>query len=154
MPRVPQRAFLPWIKVGLLNYYKHHAPAPAMRYFVPVFFRPGTYEADKQLHRKVTWPMKFGSPDWSLVPMPAKRMLKMEVQMVRTRISGHYSWLNASNEGKGLITSMHSHCALSFPRWPAGYLALLAWGTRYKVIFYEKTLVCKTSYSPSKKPFY
>ncbi|XP_050767221.1 protein pitchfork [Gymnogyps californianus] len=41
---------------------------------------PGTYEADKQLHKKITWPMKFGSPDWSLVPMPAKRMLKMEVQ--------------------------------------------------------------------------
>ncbi|XP_065505760.1 ciliary microtubule-associated protein 3 [Caloenas nicobarica] len=41
---------------------------------------PGTYEADKQLHKKLTWPMKFGSPDWSLVPMPAKRMLKTEVQ--------------------------------------------------------------------------
>ncbi|XP_054037546.1 protein pitchfork [Rissa tridactyla] len=41
---------------------------------------PGTYEADKRLHKKITWPMKFGSPDWSLVPMPAKRMLNMEVQ--------------------------------------------------------------------------
>uniref|UniRef100_A0A8C3PIG0 Protein pitchfork n=1 Tax=Calidris pygmaea TaxID=425635 RepID=A0A8C3PIG0_9CHAR len=40
---------------------------------------PGTYEADKRLHKKITWPMKFGSPDWSLVPMPAKRMLKMEL---------------------------------------------------------------------------
>ncbi|NXK05245.1 PIFO protein, partial [Herpetotheres cachinnans] len=40
---------------------------------------PGTYKADKPLHKKVTWPMKFGSPDWSLVPMPAKRMLKMEL---------------------------------------------------------------------------
>ncbi|NWY61624.1 PIFO protein, partial [Chionis minor] len=40
---------------------------------------PGTYEADKQLHKKITWPMKFGSPDWSLVPMPAKRMLKLEL---------------------------------------------------------------------------
>ncbi|KFV06221.1 Protein pitchfork, partial [Tauraco erythrolophus] len=41
---------------------------------------PGTYEVEKPLHKKITWPMKFGSPDWSLVPMPAKRMLKMEVQ--------------------------------------------------------------------------
>ncbi|KFP91494.1 Protein pitchfork, partial [Apaloderma vittatum] len=45
-----------------------------------IFPGPGTYEADKQLHKKITWPMKFGSPDWSLVPMPAKRMLKTEVQ--------------------------------------------------------------------------
>ncbi|KFP29675.1 Protein pitchfork, partial [Colius striatus] len=41
---------------------------------------PGTYKTDKQLNKKITWPMKFGSPDWSLVPMPAKRMLKTEVQ--------------------------------------------------------------------------
>ncbi|XP_065710284.1 ciliary microtubule-associated protein 3 [Patagioenas fasciata] len=41
---------------------------------------PGTYVAEKQLHKKLTWPMKFGSPDWSLVPMPATRMLKTEVQ--------------------------------------------------------------------------
>ncbi|XP_026719979.1 protein pitchfork [Athene cunicularia] len=41
---------------------------------------PGTYEAGKQLNKKITWPMKFGSPDWSSVPAPPKRMLKMEVQ--------------------------------------------------------------------------
>ncbi|KFO93241.1 Protein pitchfork, partial [Buceros rhinoceros silvestris] len=45
---------------------------------------PGTYKADKQLHKKITWPMKFGSPDWSLVPMPAQRMLKKEVQRLTT----------------------------------------------------------------------
>ncbi|XP_040391594.1 protein pitchfork isoform X3 [Cygnus olor] len=45
-----------------------------------LFPGPGTYDTDKQLHKKITWPMKFGSPDWSLVPMPAKRMLKTEVQ--------------------------------------------------------------------------
>ncbi|NXF53526.1 PIFO protein, partial [Oceanites oceanicus] len=44
---------------------------------------PGTYKADKQLHKKITWLMKFGSPDWSLVPMPAKRMLKMELSIDR-----------------------------------------------------------------------
>uniref|UniRef100_A0A8C0F188 Primary cilia formation n=1 Tax=Bubo bubo TaxID=30461 RepID=A0A8C0F188_BUBBB len=44
---------------------------------------PGTYEAGKQLHKKITWPMKFGSPDWSLVPVPPKRMLKMEMTIDR-----------------------------------------------------------------------
>uniref|UniRef100_A0A8C4VTE6 Ciliary microtubule associated protein 3 n=1 Tax=Gopherus evgoodei TaxID=1825980 RepID=A0A8C4VTE6_9SAUR len=40
---------------------------------------PGTYEADKLPHKKITWPMKFGSPDWSLVPMPERRTLRTEV---------------------------------------------------------------------------
>ncbi|NWU69290.1 PIFO protein, partial [Pterocles burchelli] len=48
-----------------------------------LFPGPGTYEANKQLHKKVTWPMKFGSPDWSLVPTPAKRMLKTELTIDR-----------------------------------------------------------------------
>ncbi|KFP88022.1 Protein pitchfork, partial [Acanthisitta chloris] len=43
---------------------------------------PGTYNVDPPTCRKVTWPMKFGSPDWSLVPMPTQRMVKMEVQRV------------------------------------------------------------------------
>ncbi|XP_061219156.1 ciliary microtubule-associated protein 3 [Neopsephotus bourkii] len=47
-----------------------------------LFPGPGTYKADKQLHKRITWPMKFGSPDWSLVPMPPRRMLKMEVQKI------------------------------------------------------------------------
>uniref|UniRef100_A0A8C0GTI5 Ciliary microtubule associated protein 3 n=1 Tax=Chelonoidis abingdonii TaxID=106734 RepID=A0A8C0GTI5_CHEAB len=42
-------------------------------------FRPGTYEADKLPHKKITWPMKFGSPDWSLVPMPERRTLRTEL---------------------------------------------------------------------------
>ncbi|KFW08118.1 Protein pitchfork, partial [Eurypyga helias] len=45
---------------------------------------PGTYKTDKQLHKKITWPMKFGSPDWSLAPKPAKRMVKMDVQKMTT----------------------------------------------------------------------
>uniref|UniRef100_A0A669QQG8 Primary cilia formation n=1 Tax=Phasianus colchicus TaxID=9054 RepID=A0A669QQG8_PHACC len=48
-----------------------------------LFPGPGTYDAEKRLHKKITWPMKFGSPDWSLVPMPAKRMLKTELIMDR-----------------------------------------------------------------------
>lgn len=70
-------------RAGNFPYYKHYT-GPEMRHYVPIFFRPGTYDTDKQLHKKITWPMKFGSPDWSLVPMPAKRMLKTEVQKVRT----------------------------------------------------------------------
>uniref|UniRef100_A0A8B9QWD4 Protein pitchfork n=1 Tax=Apteryx owenii TaxID=8824 RepID=A0A8B9QWD4_APTOW len=49
---------------------------PLDREFFP---GPGTYEADKLLHKKVTWPMKFGSPDWSLVPMPVKTTLGAEL---------------------------------------------------------------------------
>ncbi|XP_006025094.1 protein pitchfork isoform X2 [Alligator sinensis] len=43
-----------------------------------LFPGPGTYEADKQPHKKITWPMKFGSPDWSLVPVPEQRTLRTE----------------------------------------------------------------------------
>ncbi|KAM8795949.1 ciliary microtubule-associated protein 3 [Eudromia elegans] len=50
---------------------------PLEREFFP---GPGTYEADKLLlPKKITWPMKFGSPDWSLVPKPVKKTLKTEL---------------------------------------------------------------------------
>ncbi|XP_060089254.1 ciliary microtubule-associated protein 3 isoform X2 [Heteronotia binoei] len=44
-----------------------------------LFPGPGTYDPYKLPHRHVTWPGKFGSPDWSLVPAPAKRTLKTEL---------------------------------------------------------------------------
>nr|XP_056700802.1 protein pitchfork [Euleptes europaea] len=44
-----------------------------------LFPGPGTYDPYKMPHRHVTWPGKFGSPDWSLVPAPAKRTLKTEL---------------------------------------------------------------------------
>ncbi|XP_015280381.1 PREDICTED: protein pitchfork-like [Gekko japonicus] len=44
-----------------------------------LFPGPGTYDLYKMPHRHVTWPGKFGSPDWSLVPAPVKRTLKTEV---------------------------------------------------------------------------
>ncbi|XP_078403910.1 ciliary microtubule-associated protein 3-like [Cetorhinus maximus] len=40
---------------------------------------PGTYEPNKPRNRQVTWPMKFGSPDWNLVPAPKKRTLRIEL---------------------------------------------------------------------------
>lgn len=40
---------------------------------------PGAYELEVPIHRRVTWPMKFGSPDWSLVPSLEKRTLRSEL---------------------------------------------------------------------------
>ncbi|XP_060792731.1 ciliary microtubule-associated protein 3-like isoform X2 [Neoarius graeffei] len=40
---------------------------------------PGTYVADGPHHRRVSWPMKFGSPDWSQVPMLERRALHTEL---------------------------------------------------------------------------
>ncbi|XP_054835913.1 protein pitchfork [Eublepharis macularius] len=44
-----------------------------------LFPGPGTYDPYRMPHRHVTWPGKFGAPDWSLVPMPAKRTLRTEL---------------------------------------------------------------------------
>ncbi|NP_001186957.1 ciliary microtubule-associated protein 3 isoform a [Mus musculus] len=40
---------------------------------------PGTYNPEMKSVPKVTWPMKFGSPDWSQVPCLEKRTLKAEL---------------------------------------------------------------------------
>ncbi|XP_028611506.1 protein pitchfork isoform X1 [Grammomys surdaster] len=40
---------------------------------------PGTYNPERKSIPKVTWPMKFGSPDWSQVPCLEKRTLKAEL---------------------------------------------------------------------------
>ncbi|XP_020857183.1 ciliary microtubule-associated protein 3 isoform X2 [Phascolarctos cinereus] len=40
---------------------------------------PGTYNPETMCCRKVTWPMKFGSPDWAQVPVLKKRTLKTEL---------------------------------------------------------------------------
>ncbi|XP_063153637.1 ciliary microtubule-associated protein 3 [Candoia aspera] len=44
-----------------------------------LFPGPGTYNPYKMPHRHVTWPGKFGPPDWSLVPMPQKRTFRAEL---------------------------------------------------------------------------
>ncbi|KAI1230998.1 hypothetical protein IHE44_0008437 [Lamprotornis superbus] len=41
---------------------------------------PGNYDIDQPLNRKVTWPMKFGAPDWAAVPALPRRMVKLQVQ--------------------------------------------------------------------------
>uniref|UniRef100_A0A8C9P119 Protein pitchfork n=1 Tax=Spermophilus dauricus TaxID=99837 RepID=A0A8C9P119_SPEDA len=40
---------------------------------------PGAYNPEKKPFPKVTWPMKFGSPDWAQVPSLQKRTLKAEL---------------------------------------------------------------------------
>ncbi|KAM4807127.1 ciliary microtubule-associated protein 3-like [Urocitellus parryii] len=40
---------------------------------------PGAYNPEKKPLPKVTWPMKFGSPDWAQVPSLQKRTLKAEL---------------------------------------------------------------------------
>lgn len=40
---------------------------------------PGTYNPEIKPPPKVTWPMKFGAPDWAQVPCLQKRTLKTEV---------------------------------------------------------------------------
>ncbi|XP_054995896.1 protein pitchfork [Sorex araneus] len=40
---------------------------------------PGTYNPEKKSPSKVTWPMKFGAPDWAQVPHLQKRTLKTEL---------------------------------------------------------------------------
>lgn len=41
---------------------------------------PGTYNPEMKPPPKITWPMKFGSPDWAQVPCLQKRTLKAEVK--------------------------------------------------------------------------
>ncbi|XP_075054248.1 ciliary microtubule-associated protein 3 [Mixophyes fleayi] len=40
---------------------------------------PGTYELHTEQGRKVSWPGKFGSPDWSAVPTLKKRTVRAEL---------------------------------------------------------------------------
>ncbi|XP_043932929.1 protein pitchfork [Protopterus annectens] len=40
---------------------------------------PGSYEHDVARNQKVSWPMKFDRPDWSLVPSLPKRTLRTEL---------------------------------------------------------------------------
>ncbi|KAG7323230.1 hypothetical protein KOW79_012932 [Hemibagrus wyckioides] len=40
---------------------------------------PGTYKLDGPRNQKVSWPMKFGSPDWSRVPMLQRKALHTEL---------------------------------------------------------------------------
>ncbi|XP_067301904.1 ciliary microtubule-associated protein 3 isoform X2 [Pseudorasbora parva] len=40
---------------------------------------PGAYAYDTIQNKRVSWPMKFGSPDWSKVPLLERRALRTEL---------------------------------------------------------------------------
>ncbi|KAM4562355.1 ciliary microtubule-associated protein 3 [Odontesthes bonariensis] len=40
---------------------------------------PGTYALDGAKNKKVSWPMCFGSPDWSRLPQPEKKSLRVKL---------------------------------------------------------------------------
>uniref|UniRef100_A0A673X6E0 Si:ch211-66i15.4 n=1 Tax=Salmo trutta TaxID=8032 RepID=A0A673X6E0_SALTR len=42
-------------------------------------YSPGTYAHDTTLNRKVSWPMKFGSPDWGRLPTLERKALRTEL---------------------------------------------------------------------------
>ncbi|KAM4795859.1 ciliary microtubule-associated protein 3 [Rhinophrynus dorsalis] len=41
---------------------------------------PGTYDISLEQGRKVSWPGKFGSPDWTLVPSQGKKTIRVELK--------------------------------------------------------------------------
>ncbi|XP_010873600.2 protein pitchfork isoform X2 [Esox lucius] len=40
---------------------------------------PGTYAHDTTVNRKVSWPMRFGSPDWSRLPQQERKALRTQL---------------------------------------------------------------------------
>ncbi|XP_074536641.1 ciliary microtubule-associated protein 3 [Halichoeres trimaculatus] len=54
---------------------------------------PGSYTPNTATNRKVTWPMRFGSPDWSKLPQLEKKSLRVklhsdkEFQKHRSRVA-------------------------------------------------------------------
>ncbi|KAM6998204.1 ciliary microtubule-associated protein 3 [Passerculus sandwichensis] len=41
---------------------------------------PGTYDIREPQTKKVSWPSRFGAPNWAALPQPVQRMMKMQVQ--------------------------------------------------------------------------
>nr|XP_031362841.1 protein pitchfork [Lonchura striata domestica] len=58
-------------------------PIPSLPSPIPTFpSPPGTYELRGPPTTGVSWPMKFGAPDWAKVPRPAQRTAKLQVQRI------------------------------------------------------------------------
>uniref|UniRef100_A0A8C1SD71 Uncharacterized protein n=1 Tax=Cyprinus carpio TaxID=7962 RepID=A0A8C1SD71_CYPCA len=78
--------------VGTLTYELQHRPESKRGFFLKhclfltyiPFFSPGAYVHDIVQSKKVSWPTKFGSPDWSKVPSLARKALHTEVQIYLT----------------------------------------------------------------------
>ncbi|XP_033942569.1 ciliary microtubule-associated protein 3-like isoform X2 [Pseudochaenichthys georgianus] len=54
-------------------------PPPGKTPFASTTPRPGTYAHDAVTDRKVSWPMCFGSPDWSRLPQIEKKSLRVKL---------------------------------------------------------------------------
>ncbi|MEE6508381.1 hypothetical protein FKM82_020866, partial [Ascaphus truei] len=46
---------------------------------ISLYPSPGTYDHNTERNRMVSWPGKFGAPDWSAVPTLERRALKSEL---------------------------------------------------------------------------
>lgn len=53
---------------------------------------PGAYMFDGPCNKRVSWPMKFGSPDWSQVPMLERRALRTEVKTKKIGVVFKLYW--------------------------------------------------------------
>ncbi|CAG6021915.1 unnamed protein product [Menidia menidia] len=47
---------------------------------------PGSYAQEAVRNRKVSWPMRFGSPDWSRLPQLQKKSLRVKVSDIHQLI--------------------------------------------------------------------
>ncbi|KAI5938576.1 ciliary microtubule-associated protein 3 isoform X3 [Manis javanica] len=63
------------------NFAPFNASLPRFRTYSKDSYHPGpgTYNPETKLAQKISWPMKFGSPDWAQVPCVQKRTLKVEL---------------------------------------------------------------------------
>ncbi|XP_073665734.1 ciliary microtubule-associated protein 3-like [Tursiops truncatus] len=63
------------------NFAPFNSSLPRFRTYLKDSCYPGptTYNPEIKLPKKVTWPMKFGSPDWAQVPCLQKRTLRAEL---------------------------------------------------------------------------
>ncbi|KAB1273847.1 Protein pitchfork [Camelus dromedarius] len=71
----------PWGQKDKRNFAPFNALSPRFRTYSkdPCYPGPGTYNPETKEPQKITWPMRFGSPDWAQIPCLQKRTLKAEV---------------------------------------------------------------------------
>ncbi|XP_010991781.1 ciliary microtubule-associated protein 3 isoform X1 [Camelus dromedarius] len=71
----------PWGQKDKRNFAPFNALSPRFRTYSkdPCYPGPTTYNPEIKPPRKVTWPMRFGSPDWAQIPCLQKRTLKAEL---------------------------------------------------------------------------
>nr|XP_045367620.1 protein pitchfork-like isoform X2 [Camelus bactrianus] len=71
----------PWGQKDKRNFAPFNALSPRFSTYSkdPCYPGPTTYNPEIKPPRKVTWPMRFGSPDWAQIPCLQKRTLKAEL---------------------------------------------------------------------------